>query len=371
MVDVLVVGSGPAGLAVAAELGRRGAACRVLERGDAVGTSWRNAYESLHLHTAAFLSALPGLPFPRSEGMWVSRRGVVSYLEAYARHHRLDVQTGAEVCRIDRDGAGWALETSRGTLTAPVVVVATGQNRVPHLPDWPGRERFAGRLLHSADYRDPAPFAGARVLVVGSGNSGAEIAANLASGGAGRVWMAVRTPPSIMPRMGWPLPTPVLGIAAHRLPAGMVDWFARSIQRIALGDLPRHGLPAPPPGAFRRALRGAAIPVVDAGIVAAVRSGLVEVVPPPARFESTRVVMEDGRRLDADAVVVATGFRTGLEPLVGHLGVLDGRGQPAVHAERESPGAPGLHFVGYVSALSGQLREIGRQARRLGRHLER
>jgi putative flavoprotein involved in K+ transport len=251
------------------------------------------------------------------------------------------------------------------------VVVATGQNRAPHMPEWPGRDGFRGRLLHSADYRNPAPFAGARVLVVGSGNSGAEIAANLATGGAERVWLAIRTPPGIMPRTGWPFPTPVIGIVARRLPAGLVDPLARSIQRLAFGDLPRHGLPAPAPGTYRRALRGEAIPVLDVGIAAALRAGLVEVVPPPSRFDGADVVLEDGRRLPADAVVAATGFGTGLEPLVGHLGVLDSHGLPLAHAEREAAGAPGLHFVGYVSALSGQLREIALQARRLGRHLER
>lgn len=372
MASVVIAGAGPAGLAAAAELSRRGHECLVLERGAAVGTSWRNHYEGLHLHTASFLSALPGLRFPRREGLWVARPALVGYLEEYARHHRLLVRCHAEVARVERDGAGWSVATGAGELLRPDrVVMATGQNRVPHVPDWPGVDRFRGRVLHSSEYRCPAPFAGRRVLVVGSGNSGAEIAAQIAGAGAARVWMAVRTPPGIMPRLGWPLPNPALGIAARRLPASLVDVAARTIQRVALGDLARHGLPPPPRGTYRRVLAGDAIPVVDVGIAAAVRSGSVAVAPPPARFEPDAVVLAGGRRLEVDDVVLATGFRPGLEPLVGHLGVLDGCGRPVVDRWLEAVTAPGLHFVGYVSPLSGQLREIARQARRLGRHAAR
>jgi len=368
MASVVIAGAGPAGLAAAAELSRRGHECLVLERGAAVGTSWRNHYEGLHLHTASFLSALPGLRFPRREGLWVARPALVGYLEEYARHHRLLVRCHAEVARVERDGAGWSVVTAAGELLpAGAVVMATGQNRVPHVPDLPGLERFGSRVRHSSEYRCAAPYAGRRVLVVGSGNSGAEIAAQIAGAGAERVWMAVRTPPSILPKLGWPLPNPALGIAARHLPPALVDVVARTLQRIALGDLGGHGLPPPAPGTYRRVLRGEAIPVVDVGIAAAVRSGSVVVVPPPARFEPSAVVLADGRRLEADDVVLATGFRPGLEPLVGHLGVLDGGGRPVVDRWLEAVAAPGLHFIGYTSPLSGQLREIAGQARRLGR----
>lgn len=369
--DVLVVGAGPAGLAGAAELSRRGADCLVLERGEAVGDSWRQHYDGLRLHTAAFLSELPGLGYPREEGLWVARPAFVRYLEAYAHHHRLRVRARTEVRRVERDGPGWAVVTDAGTMSASTVVLATGQNRVPHVPPWPGLDTFEKGLLHSAQYRCPEPFADQRVLVAGCGNSGTEIAAQLARGRAARVWMAVRSAPSIIPRLGWPLPNPALGIVASRLPAALVDGVARALQRIAFGDLARYGLLPPAPGTYRRVLRGDSIPVVDAGIVTAVRSGAVEVVPAPARFEPGAVVLADGRRLEVDAVVAATGFRPGLEPLVGHLGVLDARGRPVVDGWLEAVAAPGLHFVGYVSPISGQLREIAWQARRLGRRASR
>src|SRR5205085_5232233 len=130
-------------------------------------------------------------------GRRVSRDGVVRYLESYVRHHGLDVRTGVEVQRVERsdDGEEWLLGTPDSTLHARYVVVATGYNHTPVLPDWPGRDGFSGDLIHGQDYRNPEPYAGRDVLVIGSGNTGAEIAVDLVEGGAARVRVAVRTPP--------------------------------------------------------------------------------------------------------------------------------------------------------------------------------
>src|SRR6478735_7156249 len=111
---VIVVGGGPAGLAVAAALGRRGVPALVLERSDAVGASWRRHYERLHLHTTRRLSGLPGMPFPRRYGRWVARQDVVDYLDAYAVRHQLDVRTGVEVTAIERAAGGWSVRTADG-----------------------------------------------------------------------------------------------------------------------------------------------------------------------------------------------------------------------------------------------------------------
>src|SRR5881227_3712861 len=117
-VEVAVIGGGPAGLAAAATLKRCGIPATVLERSDNVGASWRRHYDRLHLHTVRWLSNLPGYRFSRRHGRWVSRDGVIEYLERYARHHALDVRTGVAVRRLDRDEAdeGWVLDTSEGEL---------------------------------------------------------------------------------------------------------------------------------------------------------------------------------------------------------------------------------------------------------------
>ncbi|MZE81458.1 NAD(P)-binding domain-containing protein, partial [Streptomyces sp. SID5475] len=204
---VYVIGGGPGGLATAAALADRGIRAVVLEKADAVAASWRGHYDSLRLHTTRRLSALPGLAIPRAYGRWLARDDVIRYLEEYARHHRLDVVTGVEVSRIERTDSGWLLHATGGRrLAARDVVIATGFNHTPYLPDWEGRDGYTGELLHAREYRNAEPYADRDVLVVGSGNTGADIAVDLAGGGASRVRLAVRTPPHIVRRTtaGWP-----------------------------------------------------------------------------------------------------------------------------------------------------------------------
>jgi putative flavoprotein involved in K+ transport len=175
----VVIGAGPAGLAAAAALRARGVPSTIIER-DAVAASWRDHYDRLHLHTVRWLSHLPGYRISREEGRWVSRDGVIRYLEHYAAHHELDIRTGVRVDRIEREPDGWLLHAQTGAIRAAVVVMATGYNHTPVRPDWPGRDGFTGRLLHARDYRNGAPYRERDVLVAGAGNTGAEIAVDLA-----------------------------------------------------------------------------------------------------------------------------------------------------------------------------------------------
>ena len=362
---VVVVGAGPAGLAVAAELRSRGIDALVLEAGDQVGTSWRRHYDRLHLHTIRRWSALPGLDIPRSFGRWVGRDDLIAYLEQYAQHHELRIETGVTVERVDRASGDWSLTLDDGrVLTTPVVVVATGYNHTPTTVDHPGREGFTGEVLHARDYRNAAPFAGRSVLVVGPGNTGAEIAVDLGEGGATAVWLAVRTPPHVLRRATGPIPSQATGIAVRHLPVGLVDQLARIIARLGVPDLRPYGLQRPPEGLYTRVRQGV-LPILDVGFVTAVRARRVEPVAAFASFDGSDAVLVDGRRLTPDVVLFATGYTRALEPLVGHLGVLDEHGTPVVPGGEVSPRAPGLYFVGFTTPISGTLRELGIHARKV------
>ncbi|MFD3979287.1 flavin-containing monooxygenase [Streptomyces griseus] len=371
---VYVIGGGPGGLAAAAALRTRGVRAVVLEKSGRVGASWRGHYDRLHLHTTRRWSALPGLRMPRGFGRWVGRDDVVRYLEKYTEHHGLEVVTGVEVTRVDRapDGSGdWQLTATGGrVLRGRAVVVATGFNHTPRIPDWPGRDTFTGELLHAAAYRNPAPYAGKDVLVVGIGNTGAEIAADLAEGGASRVRIAVRTVPHIVRRStaGWP--AQATGILVRRLPVRLVDRAGAVMSRIAVPDLAAQGLPRPDTGLYSRVRQGA-IPVQDVGLIDAVRSGAVTPVPTVASFDGETVVLADGTRLTPDAVIAATGYDRALEPLLGHLDVLDGRGSPVAHGGRSPKGAPGLHFTGFTNPISGMLREMALDAEKIAKRVAR
>ncbi|MDT6984541.1 flavin-containing monooxygenase [Streptomyces lusitanus] len=369
---VYVVGGGPGGLSVAYALRARGVRAVVLERSERVGDSWRRHYDRLHLHTTRRRSALPGLPMPRRFGRWPSRDDVVRYLEKYAEHHRLEIVTGVEVSRVERtpDGTGWLLRATGGReLTGAAVVVATGFNHTPRIPDWPGRETYTGEFLHASGYRNAKPFAGRDVLVAGVGNTGAEIAVDLVEGGASRVRLAVRTPPHIVRRStaGWP--AQYSGILVRRLPVPLVDRISRLQARIAVPDLSEHGLPRPETGLYSRVLEGA-IPVQDVGLIDAVRKGSVEVVAAVKGFEEGEVLLADGEHVAPDAVIAATGYERGLEGLVGGLGVLDDRGRPVAHGARTPAGAPDLYFTGFTNPISGNLREMALDARRIARAVD-
>jgi putative flavoprotein involved in K+ transport len=367
---VYVVGGGPGGLAAGAELRRRGLQPVILERGEQVGTSWRAGYDRLHLHTVRGLSGLPGFGIPRAAGRWASRDAVIDYLERYRARHDLEVRANTEVERItaaeaeDSGGARWVIHTTAGErLPARSIVVATGHAHTPFVPDWPGRGTYTGQLRHAREYRNPAPYAGLDVLVVGVGNSGAEIATDLAEGGARRVWIAVRTPPQIVRRdvAGWP--AHATGILVSRLPAALVDPVARLQRRLTIPDLTRYGIRLPDDGLMSRVRRVGEVPLQDVGFIAAVRSGAVTPVAAVTGFEGEKVLLADGSAVGPQAVIAATGYRRGLEKMVGDLGVLGEAGLPSVHGG--VPAAPGLFFVGYTVSLRGMLRDIAADARRL------
>ena len=230
----VIVGAGSAGLATGALLQRAGLEPLLLEAGLEPGAAWRARYDRLRLHTPRLLSGLPGRRIPRRLGRWVARDGVLEYLREYAEGERLDVRTGVRVDRIERDGDAWRLETAAGPIQARDVIVATGYNGRPFVPDWPGRESFTGELTHSADYRNPLPYVGRDVLVVGIGNSGAEIATDVAEGGAVRTRVSVRTSPQIVRRATAGIPAQLIGIAIKRLPPAWVDPISKTQRRLSI-----------------------------------------------------------------------------------------------------------------------------------------
>jgi cation diffusion facilitator CzcD-associated flavoprotein CzcO len=367
--EAVVIGAGPAGLAAAAMLRREGIETVVLER-SSVGSTWRSHYDRLHLHTVRWLSNLPGLPIDRGEGRWVSRAGVVRYLERYARTNRLDIRANVEVQGVARENGRWQLRTSDGALAADIVVVATGFNNEAVLPDWPGRETFTGELVHSADYRNAVPFRGKDVLIVGTGNSGAEIAVDLVEGGAAKVMISVRTPPNILRRDLGGLPSQVVGVLIRRLPVPLVDRISKLVQRLTVGDLTPFGMPGPALGMYTRAKQGS-IPILDVGLIGLLKKRRVQVVPAVEGFDGPDVLLADGKRSRPDAVIAATGFRRGLERLVGDLGLVGPTDLPLVHGADTLRGAPDLYFIGFTNPISGNLRELGIDARRIARAASR
>jgi len=345
----LVIGAGPAGLA-----------CLILEQGPAVAMAWRRHYQRLHLHTDKRRSALPFMPFPASCPRYPSRLQVIEYLEAYARRFELRVSFSHTVIEARRSGDGWQVRSAAGDYRAANLVIATGYCREPCRPQWPGLESFPGNVLHSCDYRSGEPFRNRKVLVVGLGNSGGEIAIDLHEHGA-QVGLAVRSAVNVIPRELFGIPILAIAGAEAALPARFADALNSLILRGVVGDLTRYGLRRPAHGPLTEIQRAGRLPLIDVGTVQLLRRGALTVYGGPERCEGDTVVFTDGRRARFDAVILATGYRPRVSAfLEAPAGCCDEQGAPRVSGAHAC--APGLYFCGYRVSRAGMLREIAHEA---------
>ncbi len=355
-VDAVVVGAGPAGLASSRELRERRVEHVVLERGPEVAHSWANLYDSLTLHTGRHMSSLPGMPFPRSTPLFVSRSRFVDYLREYASRFALPVRTSQQVARAERlhPGRGWRLHTTQGAVTARALIVASGIIASPRIPDVPGRDRFRGRVLHSVEYRRPADFAGRRVLVVGVGNSGGEIASELARAGT-RVTIAVRSGANVVPLTLFGLPIQYASYLLRKLPRPAQEAIAGGVQKLTELRRGPPVLPRPAHGPLD------AIPLIGFHLVDAIRDGTVAVKGNVVELTDGGARFADGTTENFDDVILATGFRATLHFLEGLVGV-DERGFARRRERVVSTDQPDLYFVGHNYDATGGLWNIRHDA---------
>lgn len=362
---VIVIGAGASGLAVAYALKRRGITVQVLDKAAQVAEPWRRRHPQLRLNTHRRLSGLDGLPVPRAAGPFPARDAVVRYLEDYAKYVGVPLRLGVAVQRVEPGPAGWRVETANGVLRADHVVISTGRDRVPHVPRWPGRDAFTGEILHAADFGDVSRYRCRRILVVGAGNSGTDVLNHLAGIEAAHVWVSVRHGPVVFPTRLFGLPVQLLSPVLERLPVPVVDGALSLTERIAFGDLSEWGLRKHASGGATRLLGDGTAPAIDNGFIRSLKAGRAEIVAAVRAFDRESVRLDDGRAIHPDVVICATGYRTGLEPMVGHLGVLDERGVPAIDGAEQDHRYPGLWFAGMRPQLIGMFLVARRNAQRI------
>ncbi len=334
--DVIIIGAGQSGLAVGYFLRRAGLSFVLLDAQPQAGGAWRRGWESLRLFSPAEASSLPGWLMPRSaDSGFPARDAVVDYLTQYEQRYALPVERPVRVLDVQRDDEGFAVITDRGTWKGRAVVSATGTWTQPFIPDYPGRETFVGEQLHSAHYLHADQFAGKRVLIVGGGNSGAQILAEV-SRVADATWVTEKAPRF--------LPDDVDGRVL----------FSQASQRY-------HAQAAGQPAALPLSLGDIVMvePVKEARTRGVLRS-----VRPFVRFTPGGVVWPDGREEAVDAVIWCTGFRPATEHLRG-LGIVQPDGRVATTGTRATDQL-GLWLVGYGSwtgFASATLIGVGRSAR--------
>jgi putative flavoprotein involved in K+ transport len=333
-VETLVVGAGQAGLATARRLTAEGRECLVLEARDRVGDGWRARWDSLRLFTTARYDGLPDLPFPGSPWHYPTRDEVADYLEDYADHFALPVRTGAPVLRLAREGDRFVAETPDGPITADAVVVATGMYRTPRIPDLATALDRGIVQLHSSAYRNPEGLPPGEVLVVGAGNSGSEIALEVARTRTTRLaGRSVGEEPTRSGTLPDRLFMPFMWFAASRV-LSVDNPLGRRVREHFLH--PPRGVPLG---------RARARDLAAAG---------VERVPRVGGVSDGFPQLEDGRTVGAATVIWCTGFDIDLSWVDLPLTVRDGYPE---HDRGAVCGVPGLYLMGlpFLRTLSSGL----------------
>ncbi|MBD2753949.1 flavin-containing monooxygenase [Spirosoma validum] len=374
--NTLIIGAGPAGLAMAGQLAHRKLPFTVLEASDYIGFSWRNHYDRLHLHTVKEHSALPHLPYPANHPTYVSRLQFIEYLEQYAAHFGIKPIFNQKVTHITRnpvDGT-WQVQTETDTFTASRVVVATGYNRAAHVPELPGQRNFRGIIWHSHEYRNGAPFRNENVLVVGMGNTGAELALDLLENGA-KPFISVRGPVNIIHRDLFGYPAQKMAIMMKKFPGWFTDFMARLMREISIGDLSAYGLGKPAHSPTQDLRRGKP-PVIDVGTLDQIKAGTITVLPGIERISrdsrlTKTVTFTDGRELPFDAIILATGYLPALTTVIGTEladNVLNERGYPK-NLWFDDRSLRGLYFLGFSTPITGVIYHLNIDSEKIAKHI--
>ncbi|RRB15657.1 NAD(P)/FAD-dependent oxidoreductase [Larkinella knui] len=335
--DIIIIGGGQSGLATAYHLRHSFPDFTLLDEQESSGGAWLHAWQSLRLFSPADASSLPGWLMPRTKEIYPTRLDVIDYLTQYEKRYDFPVQRPVQVQSVERDGSVFRLTTSRGIYRTRALVCATGSWSHPSIPDYAGKEIFQGQQLHSAHYSSPDKFSGKRVLVVGGGNSAAQILAEV-SKVADTTWVTL-TEPTFLPDE----------VDGRYL-------FQAATQRFQAGDTQTGG--------------GLADIVMVESVKEARNRGVLHAVRPFTALTKTGVIWPDGRSEAIDAVIWCTGFRPALG-FLKPLGVLTADGKVDVLGTR-SVREPGLWLVGYGSwtgFASATLIGVNRSARQTAREI--
>lgn len=262
------------------------------------------------------------------------------------------------------------MATNRGPVTTSHAVVSTGPDLEPVLPEWADRSAFSGTLLHAGEFRNVADVRGKDVLVVGPGNSGVDLLNHLVRSDVGKLWLSARCGMHIVPARVAGVPLHLVAVSGRYLPIKVQDLNIRLVQRLAFGNLEQFGYRRSEVGALTRIGIDNVTLAVDDGFVAALKTGRVEMRPGVERLEGPTVHFTDDSTCTPDVVICATGYRPGLEALVGHFLPLDHLGMPPFVGTAASPEHPGLWFFGLNRSAYGNMHIRRKEARRLARLIE-
>ncbi|CAN6981653.1 hypothetical protein IGI04_039014 [Brassica rapa subsp. trilocularis] len=356
----VIVGAGPSGLAVAAGLKREGVPFIILERANCIASLWQNrTYDRLKLHLPKQFCQLPNFPFPEDYPEYPTKFQFIQYLEDYATHFDINPKYNETVqsAKYDETFGLWRVKTvSKSGLLGScefeyicrTLVVATGENAEKVVPDFEGLEDFGGDVLHAGDYKSGGRYQGKKVLVVGCGNSGMEVSLDLYNHGANPS-MVVRSSVHVLPREILGKSTFELGVTMMKwMPVWLADKTLLFLARIVLGDTDKYGLKRPKIGPLELKNLEGKTPVLDIGALPKIRSGNIKIVPGIIKFGRGKVELVDGRVLEIDSVILATGYRSNVPSWLKDNDFFSDDGIPKNPFPNGWKGEAGLYAVGFT-----------------------
>ncbi|CAL9047758.1 probable indole-3-pyruvate monooxygenase YUCCA3 [Musa acuminata AAA Group] len=364
----LIVGAGPSGLAVGACLKELGVPFVILERSNSIASLWRNrTYDRLKLHLPKQFCQLPKLPFPDDFPEYPTRNQFIGYLESYAAHFELSPRFNETVqsAKYDDTCGMWRVRTTAsGPETAnrsaeveyicQWLAVSTGENAEPVIPEMEGLRKFGGQVIHASDYRSGETYQGKQVLVVGCGNSGMEVCLDLCHHKSFPV-MVVRDSVHVLPREIFRKSTFELAVFLMKwFPVKVVDKILLALSRMILGNTERYGLKRPSLGPLELKHMQGKTPVLDIGALRKIKSGDIKVVPGVKGFLHGSVELVDGRVIDVDSVILATGYCSNVPSWLQDTDLFNKDGFPKQPFPSGWKGKSGLYAVGFTRrGLSG------------------
>ena len=368
-IENLIIGAGPAGLATAGRLRKAGREFTLLEQTSTIAPSWQNHYDGLHLHTVNPLSHLPHLPFPDGYPVYVSKEDLVSYYQQYAETFDIKPVFNQTVIRMTRNDSGWQVETKEGGVyKTQNVIVATGINRIPKLPTWDGQKQFEGEIIHARSYKNAEPYKGKKVLIVGMGNTGAEIALHFARQGD-TPHVSLRGPVYILPRDINGRPTQLTALMLNKIPFGLGDSLSNVIRKIVVGDLSKYGITTPKLSPTKQIKVTGRTPVVDIGTLEQIKKKNIKIKPAIQRFGAQEVAFADGTVEPYDLVILATGYYAQIDDFMDGADEFvnqDGLPSQAIFDSTHE----GLYFVGFNNyVLGGALGVIFSESEEVVNHI--
>lgn len=366
--NTLIIGASIAGLASAACLKKAGIDYTIIEKNEQVAMPWRNHYDRLHLHTNKKLSVLPYKKFASEVPLYPERLQVVEYMDQYQKEMSINPIFNTVAKSVQKEGDFWITETTNGSFKSKNVIMATGPFGQARTPNFKGMDTFSGKIVHSSQYKTGKDFKGKKVLVVGFGNSGCEIAIDLHEQGASPS-MSVRSAVNVLPRDIFGVPILQLGLLMAPLPPRLADKLNAPLMNFLVGDITKLGLKKLPYGPLEQIQKDQSVPLLDIGTLKLIKEGHINIFDDIDHISGKTVHFTDGKTEDFDAIVAAIGYNKGFEGDVVKVDNSRFEDLKVSVDKQKYFGKDGLYFCGFWISPTGQIREISLDAQKIAKHI--